>query len=73
MEDVRTKRGTDIALGHQLVAARLKSKLKKHWVIKQAALQMLNITFFRDANKLRELKIALNNMSQVLQGLIIIS
>ncbi|VDP00793.1 unnamed protein product [Schistosoma margrebowiei] len=32
-EDVRTKRGADIASDHHLLVAKMKSKLKKHWTM----------------------------------------
>ncbi|VDP25850.1 unnamed protein product [Schistosoma margrebowiei] len=31
MEDVRTRRGADMASGHHVVVAKMKVKLKKHW------------------------------------------
>ncbi|VDP25527.1 unnamed protein product [Schistosoma margrebowiei] len=39
MEDVRTRRGADIASDHHLVVANLKLKLKKNWTTGQTALQ----------------------------------
>ncbi|VDO98334.1 unnamed protein product [Schistosoma curassoni] len=33
MEDVRTKRGADIASDHHLLVAKMKLKLKKHWTM----------------------------------------
>ncbi|VDP38438.1 unnamed protein product [Schistosoma curassoni] len=70
MEDVRTRRGADIASDHHLVVANLKLKLKKNWTTGQTALQMFNTAFIRDTNKINLFKIALNNRFQALQGLL---
>ncbi|VDO89816.1 unnamed protein product, partial [Schistosoma mattheei] len=70
MEDVRTRRGDDIAPNHHLVVAKMKLKLKKNWTTGQSALQMFNTAFLRDTNKLNEFKIALNNRLQALQDLL---
>ncbi|VDO57742.1 unnamed protein product [Schistosoma margrebowiei] len=39
MEDVRTRRGADIASDHHLMVAKMKLKLRKHWTIWETALQ----------------------------------
>ncbi|VDP77175.1 unnamed protein product [Schistosoma mattheei] len=70
MEDVRTRRGDDIASDHHLVVANLKLNLKKNWTTGQTALQRFNTTFLRDTDKLNEFKIALNNRLQALQDLL---
>ncbi|CAH8556054.1 unnamed protein product [Schistosoma curassoni] len=70
MEDVRTRRGADIASDHHLVVANSKLKLKKDWTTGQTALQRFNTAFFRDTDKLNEFKIALNNRFQALQDLL---
>ncbi|KAH9586980.1 hypothetical protein MS3_00004894 [Schistosoma haematobium] len=70
MEDVRTRRGADIASDHHLVVANLKLKLKKNWITGQTALQRFNTAFLRDTDKLNEFKIALNNRFQALQDLL---
>ncbi|VDP51906.1 unnamed protein product [Schistosoma margrebowiei] len=69
MEDVRTRRGADVASDHHLVVANLKLKLKKNWTSGQTALQRFNTAFLRDTDKLNEFKIALNNRFQALQDL----
>ncbi|VDP30501.1 unnamed protein product [Schistosoma margrebowiei] len=61
MEDVRTRRGADVASDHHLVVAKLKLKLKRNWTSGQMALQRFNTCFLRDTDKLNEFKIALNN------------
>ncbi|KAH9596830.1 Craniofacial development protein 2 [Schistosoma haematobium] len=63
MEDVRSRRGADIASDHHLV-------LKKNWTTGQTALQRFNTAFLRDTDKLSEFKIALNNRFQAFQDLL---
>ncbi|VDO83265.1 unnamed protein product [Schistosoma mattheei] len=70
MEDVRTRRGADIASDPHLVVAKMKLKLNKHGKTGQTALQRFNTAFLRDTDKLDELKITLNNGSQALQDLL---
>ncbi|CAH8514717.1 unnamed protein product [Schistosoma haematobium] len=70
MEDVRTRRGADVASDHHLVVANLKLKLKKNWTSGQTAIQRFNTAFLRDTVKLNEFKIALNNRFQALQDLL---
>ncbi|VDP56863.1 unnamed protein product, partial [Schistosoma curassoni] len=70
MEDVRTRRGADIASDHHLVVAKIKLKLKKDWTTGQTALQGFNTAFLQDTNKLNEFKISLNNRFQALQDLL---
>ncbi|VDP83833.1 unnamed protein product [Schistosoma curassoni] len=70
MEDVRTRRGADIASGHHLVVVNLKLKLKKNWTTGQTALQRFNTAFLRNTDKLNEFKIAHNNRFQALQDLL---
>ncbi|CAH8469021.1 unnamed protein product [Schistosoma curassoni] len=70
MEDVRTRRGADVASDHHLVVANLKLKLKKNWTSGQTTIQRFNTAFLRDTVKLNEFKIALNNRFQALQDLL---
>ncbi|VDP76932.1 unnamed protein product, partial [Schistosoma curassoni] len=70
MEDVRTRRGADIASDHHLVVTKLKPKLKKNWKTGQTALQRFNTTFLRGTNKINEFKITLNKRFQALQDLL---
>ncbi|VDP35212.1 unnamed protein product [Schistosoma margrebowiei] len=69
IENMRTRRGADIASDHHLVVVKMKLKLKKHWTIVGTALQRLNTAFLGDTNKLISFKIALNNRFQALQDL----
>ncbi|VDO87087.1 unnamed protein product [Schistosoma curassoni] len=70
MENVRTKRGVEIASDHQLVVANLKLKLNKNWTSGQTALQRFNAAFLRGTNKLNEFKITLNSKFQALHNLL---
>ncbi|VDP31610.1 unnamed protein product [Schistosoma margrebowiei] len=70
MEDVRTRRGADIASAHHLVVANLKLNLKKNWTTGQTAFQRFNTVSLRDTHRLNEFKIALNNRFQALQYLL---
>ncbi|VDP48878.1 unnamed protein product [Schistosoma margrebowiei] len=70
VEDVRTRRGADIASDHHLVVSNLKLELKKNWTTGQTALQRFNTAFLRDTDKLNEFKLALNNRFQALQDLL---
>ncbi|VDO81553.1 unnamed protein product [Schistosoma margrebowiei] len=45
MEDVRTRRGAEIASDHHLDVAKMKLKLKKHWTFGETALQRFNTAF----------------------------
>ncbi|VDP48342.1 unnamed protein product [Schistosoma margrebowiei] len=58
MEDVRTRRGADVASDHHLVVANL------------TAVQRFNTAFLRDTDRFNEFKIALNNRFQALQDLL---
>ncbi|VDO54689.1 unnamed protein product [Schistosoma margrebowiei] len=66
MEDVRKRRGADIASDHHLVVNDLKLKLNKNWTTGQTALQMFNTAFLRDTDRLNEFKKTLNNRFQTL-------
>ncbi|VDP71626.1 unnamed protein product [Schistosoma curassoni] len=70
MEDVRTRRGADVASDHHLVVANLKLKLRKNWTSGETAQQRFNTASLRDTDKLNEFKIALNNRFQALQDLL---
>ncbi|VDP80486.1 unnamed protein product [Schistosoma mattheei] len=70
MEDVRTRRGADIASENHLVVDNLKLKLKKNRKTGSTALQRFNTAFLLDTDKLNEFKIALNNRFQASQDLL---
>lgn len=70
MENLRTKKRADLDTDHQLVVAKTKLKLKKHWKVEQPALLKLTTESLPGANRLRKCSIAaLSNKSQVLQDL----
>ncbi|VDP66880.1 unnamed protein product [Schistosoma mattheei] len=70
MEDVRIRKGADMTSDNQLVVAKTRLKLKKHWITGGTALQMFSEAFLRDTDKLNEFKIILNNRFQALQDLV---
>ncbi|VDO72570.1 unnamed protein product [Schistosoma margrebowiei] len=70
MEDVRTKRGADIASDHHLLVAKMKLKFKKHWTMGRTTSQKFNTAFLQDTNKLNEFKIVLSNKFQAFHDLL---
>ncbi|VDP35133.1 unnamed protein product [Schistosoma margrebowiei] len=70
MEDVRTKRGTDITSDHHLLVAKMKLKLKKYWTTRRTISQKFNTVFLRDTGKLNKFKIALSNKFQAFHNLL---
>ncbi|VDO56729.1 unnamed protein product [Schistosoma margrebowiei] len=69
-EDVRTKRGADIASDHHLLVAKMKLKLKKHWTTGRTTSQKFNTAFLQDTNKLNKFKLALSNKFQAFHDLL---
>ncbi|VDP77836.1 unnamed protein product, partial [Schistosoma curassoni] len=57
-EDVRTKRGADIASDHHLLVAKMKLKLKKYWTTGRTTSQKFNTAFLQDTDKLNKFKIS---------------
>ncbi|VDP41730.1 unnamed protein product [Schistosoma curassoni] len=70
IEDVRTKGEADIASDHQLLVAKMKLKLKKHWTMGRAISQKFNTAFLQDTNKLNKFKIHLSNKFQAFHDLL---
>ncbi|VDP33080.1 unnamed protein product [Schistosoma margrebowiei] len=70
MEDVRTKRGDDIASDHHLLVAKIKMKLKKHRTTGRATSQKLSTAFLRDTDKLNKFRIVLSNKFQAFHNLL---
>ncbi|VDP26766.1 unnamed protein product [Schistosoma margrebowiei] len=70
IEDVRTKRGADIASYHHLLVAKMKFKLKKHWTMEWTISQKFNTAFLQDTNKLNKFKIDLSNKFQAFDDLL---
>nr|KAG5702940.1 hypothetical protein BaRGS_034713 [Batillaria attramentaria] len=70
LQDVRVKRGADVASDHHLLVARLKLKLKKNWTGETGQRQRYNTTLLKGTTKLQEFQIILSNKFQVLQELL---
>ncbi|VDO87217.1 unnamed protein product [Schistosoma margrebowiei] len=70
MEDVRTKRGAEIASDHHLLVAKMKLKLKKHCTTGRTISQKFNRAFLQDTDKLNEFKIVLSNKVQAFHVLL---
>ncbi|VDO59540.1 unnamed protein product [Schistosoma margrebowiei] len=70
IEDVRTKRGADIASDHHLLVAKMKLKLKKHWTMGRTISQKFNTAFLQDTNKLNKFKIVISNKFQAFHDLL---
>lgn len=66
MEDVRVRRGADVASDHHLLTSKLKLKLRKDWS-SQSVRQKYNIALLKDQHKLDEYAVAINNRFQALQ------
>ncbi|VDO94152.1 unnamed protein product [Schistosoma margrebowiei] len=56
IEDVRTKRGADIASDHHLLVAKM-----KHWTTGRTISQKFNTAFLLNTDKLNKFKIVLSN------------
>ncbi|CAI2724104.1 unnamed protein product [Schistosoma spindalis] len=70
MEDVRTKRGADIASDHHLLVTKMKLKLRRHWTTGGTISQKFNTSLLRDNDKLNKLKITLINKFQAFHDLL---
>ncbi|VDP17703.1 unnamed protein product [Schistosoma margrebowiei] len=70
IEDVRIKRGADIASDHHLLVVKMKLKLRKHWTMGRTISQKFNTTFLQDTNKLNKFKIVLSNKFQAFHYLL---
>ncbi|VDO55444.1 unnamed protein product [Schistosoma margrebowiei] len=70
IEDVRIKRGADIASDHHLLVAKMKLKLKKHWATGRTISQKFDTAFLQDTNKLNKFKLALSNKFQAFHDLL---
>ncbi|VDP69618.1 unnamed protein product [Schistosoma mattheei] len=70
MEDVRTKRGADIASDHLMLVAKMKLKLKKHWTTGRTTSKKFNTAFLQDTDKPNKFKIVLSNKFQAFHYLL---
>jgi hypothetical protein len=65
LQDVKAKRGADVASDHQLVVARL--KLRKNWTGETCQYQRFNNTLLKDIGKQEDYRLAFTNSFQVFQ------
>ena len=70
LQDVRVKRGADVASDHHLLVARMKLKLKRHYTEQTAYRTRYNTSLLKDQAKKEEFKISLFNKFQVLQEIL---
>ena len=69
LQDVRVKRGADVASDHHLVTARLKLKLRRNEVDQERRKGRYNVDYLKDQNTAQEYKVALSNRFNILQEL----
>ena len=69
LQDVRVRRGADVASDHHLLVARLKLKLRRNWTGKTNQRFGYNTFLLNDTNKREEFSITLSNKFQALQEL----
>ena len=67
LQDVRVKRGADVASDHHLVTARLKLKLRRNDVDQERRKGRYNVDSLMDQNTAQEYKVTLSNIFKVLQ------
>ena len=71
LQDVRVRRGADVASDHHLLVALVKLKLRRNWAGDVNQRKKFNTLLLRDPDKLHEFKLALaNNRFQVLQEIL---
>ena len=69
LQDVRVKRGADVASDHHLVTARLKLKLITNEVDQERRKGRYNVDYLKDQNTAQEYKVAFGNRCKALQEL----
>ena len=69
LQDVRVRRGADVASDHHLLVVRLKLKLRRNWTESTNQRLGYNIFLLNDTNKRQEFSITLSNKVQALQEL----
>ncbi|MBN3278047.1 CFDP2 protein, partial [Polyodon spathula] len=70
LQDIRVKRGADVASDHHLLVARLQLKLKRNWIRGTNQRQRYTTMLLKDPTKLEQFTISLSNKFQVLQELL---
>ena len=69
LQDVRVRRGADVASDHHLLVARVKLRLRRNFAGERNQRNKFNTILLRDPIKLQEFKLALSNRFQALQEL----
>ena len=69
LQDVRVKRGADVACDHHHVTAILKLKLRRNQVDQARRKGRYNVDYLKDQKTLQEYKVTLSNRFKVLQEL----
>ena len=69
LQDVRVRRGADVASDHHLLVARLRLKLRRNWTERANQRLGYNTFLLNDTNKPKEFSITLSNKFQALQEL----
>jgi len=70
LQDVRVRRGADVASDHHLLVAKLKLKLKKNWAAPTTSRQKYNVGLLKDPDTCRDFSLSLQNKYEVLQELL---
>ena len=69
LQDVRVKRGADVASDHHLLIAKIILKLKKNWTNGGNKRQRFDTNLLKNESKLKEFQINISNKFQILQDL----
>lgn len=67
LEDVRVRRGADVASDHHLLGARMKLKLRQNWTGQTSQRQRYNITALKETARIEEFRTTLSKNAQILQ------
>ena len=67
LQDVRARRGADVASDHHLLVAKVQLKLRRNWAGEKSQRQKFNTAILRDAATAEKFKITLKNRFQALQ------
>lgn len=67
LEDVRVRRGADVASDHHLLGARIKLKLRRNWTGQSSQRQRYNISALKETARLEVFRSTLSKNAQILQ------
>ena len=70
MQDVKVRRGADVASDHHLVVGKFKLKLKKNWTADPRRKSRYNVNYLKDQEVKEQYGITLSNKYQVLQEIL---